>query len=74
MLHRMHSWQIVHVNKEVNYVAHGLAKAAIKHVIDQVWMKEISNYICDIVLLEQYALSLWVQWYQNFFVKKNNNK
>jgi hypothetical protein len=34
-------WQIVHVKMEVNTTAYGLVKTKIKHVIDQVWMKNI---------------------------------
>jgi hypothetical protein len=36
VLNCMQSWQIDHVNREVNSVAHGLIKAAIKQVIDQI--------------------------------------
>jgi hypothetical protein len=43
---------------EVNFAAHRLAKTIIQQVIDQIWMEEISNYIRDLLLLEQLALSL----------------
>ncbi len=41
-----------HVNRESNSAAHRLAKPAIKHVIDKVWIEEIPPSICDIVVLE----------------------
>lgn len=45
-------WQVVLLKREVNSVAHGLAKAAVlKQVIYHVWMEDISPYIYDIVLL-----------------------
>jgi hypothetical protein len=58
VLNCMQYWQIGHVSRVVNFVAHSLAKAGVKQVINQVWMEEISNCICDLVLLEQLALSL----------------
>jgi hypothetical protein len=30
------SWQIVHSSRETNSAAHGLAKATVKHVIDDI--------------------------------------
>lgn len=43
---------------EVNFAAHELAKTIIQQVIDQIWVEEIPNYIRDLILLEQLALSL----------------
>jgi hypothetical protein len=42
--------------------AHSLAKAVVKQVIDQVWIEEILKCICDIVLLEQFTLFLWLSY------------
>jgi uncharacterized membrane protein (UPF0127 family) len=44
---------------EVNSTTYGLVKTKIKHVIVQVWMKNIPIYIFDIVLLEQTAIVLY---------------
>jgi ribonuclease HI len=35
------SWQIVHSPRETNFAAHGLARAAVKHVIDDIWLEDI---------------------------------
>jgi hypothetical protein len=51
-------WQIIHVKREGNSAAYDLTKVTIKHVINQVWMKDFSSCISDIVLLEQIALFL----------------
>jgi hypothetical protein len=52
-------WQILRVKREVNFAAHGLAKAGVKQVIHQeVWIKKILICIFDIVLLVQTALVL----------------
>jgi hypothetical protein len=52
------SWQIHHISRIFNKVAHGLAQATVRQFTDQVWMEEILEYICDIVLLHQSALFL----------------
>jgi hypothetical protein len=38
-------WQIIHVRIEVNFAAHCLVKVAIKQVMDQVWMEDVSTSI-----------------------------
>jgi hypothetical protein len=53
MLRMVLVWQIVHVKREGNYVAHDLDKVGVKYVINHVWMKDFSSCISDIVLLEQ---------------------
>jgi hypothetical protein len=45
-------WQIDHVKKVENSAVYCLAKAAVKDVIDKVWMKDFPSYIFYIVLLE----------------------
>lgn len=57
-LNSLSSWQTLHTYHGVNSAAHGLAKAAIRQVINVIWIKEIYSCICDIVLLEQYPLFL----------------
>jgi hypothetical protein len=56
VLNSFSSWQIHHIGRIANNVTHGLVNTTVKHIINQVWMKEILNCICDVVLLEQYAL------------------
>ena len=48
----MNSWCICHVRWDANSPVYSLAKAAIKQIIDDVWMEEIPNCICNFVLLE----------------------
>ena len=45
------------MKREANRAAYELAKMAIKHVIDRMWQDKNPEYICDIVLREQSALS-----------------
>jgi hypothetical protein len=40
------------------YAAHDLTKAAIKQVINEIWLEEILSCICN-VFVEQYALLSW---------------
>jgi len=54
----MQSWQICHARQEANCGAQGLAKATVKQVTNKVWLEEILNCICDIILFEQQALCL----------------
>jgi hypothetical protein len=56
ILDSLFSWQIHHISRVANNETHGLTEAVAKHIIDQVWMEEISDCICDIVLLEQSTL------------------
>ena len=46
-----------YVNREGTYAAHGLAKEAIKFVIDTTWRNEIPPCIYDIVKREEHVLS-----------------
>lgn len=58
VLRSLRQWTICHVNREVNYPAHGLAKEGSRKFTDSIWIEEISNWISIIVILEQCALSL----------------
>jgi hypothetical protein len=58
VLGSLRNWNIRHVNREVNFAAHGLAKNAIRIFMDNVWLEELPNCIRDIVILEQLVLSL----------------
>lgn len=49
------SCKIVYIYWEANSAAHGLAKAAVKQVINKIWLEEISSRICD-VLFKQSTL------------------
>lgn len=49
-------WLIRHTKREANSAAHQLAKAAVKQVMDRVWIEEIPEGIHDVVFLEQSAL------------------
>jgi hypothetical protein len=48
-------WQIRHICRVANFVAHGLAKAAIKQIMIRVWTEEIFESIRDVVAFEQCA-------------------
>jgi ribonuclease HI len=50
------SWKMFFINRECNNAAHTLAKYAIKHVLDKVWVVP-SDFIRDLLLVEQSALS-----------------
>jgi hypothetical protein len=43
---------IVHVKHEANTAAHGLARAAVTHIVDSIWIEEIPPQIYDIVIRE----------------------
>jgi hypothetical protein len=49
------SWQISHIHRVTNYTAHGLAKAAVKQIMDMIWIDEIPKGIRDVVIFEQFA-------------------
>ncbi len=57
VLNGMIMWYICHVRKDENSATRSLAKEAVQQITDFVWMEKIPIYICDIVLLEQLALS-----------------
>jgi ribonuclease HI len=48
-------WQMVHVRRESNRAAHGLAKVALKTVFDRRWDFSIPDCIRDVVLTESLA-------------------
>jgi hypothetical protein len=65
MTHKEYStWWIVggrqtcHVKRDENFAPFSLAKITCKQIIDYASAKEISIFICDIVLLEQDILFL----------------
>jgi hypothetical protein len=41
-----------HVKREANSAAHGLAREAVTHIVDSIWMEEILPWIYDIVIRE----------------------
>jgi hypothetical protein len=47
--------ELINAKRDANSAAHGLAREAVKHVIDKVRVKEISNCIYDILIREQFA-------------------
>jgi hypothetical protein len=49
-------WQIGHVGRDSNHVAHSLAKATIKNVTNRKWDHSIPECISDLVLTEHSAL------------------
>jgi len=51
-LQSFRSANIVHVKREVNFAAHGLARAAVTHIVYSIWMEEIPPQIYDIVVRE----------------------
>lgn len=53
VLHSLLRWKCVHVNRDINHVAHKLAKLAIHHVLDKVWLKETPDCIHDVILMER---------------------
>jgi ribonuclease HI len=51
-LQSFRSANIVYVKREANSAAHGLARAAVTHIVDSIWMEEIHPQIYDIVIRE----------------------
>lgn len=47
------SSSFVHVRRDANSTVHGLAKEAVRHAIDKVWIEEIPHFIYGIVIKEQ---------------------
>lgn len=56
VLNTLQDWKICHVKREVNGIAHILAKIAVQRVIDHAWIEETPICIVDNVLFEQNAL------------------
>lgn len=50
------SWQVEHIKRDLNEVAHGLAKIAGNEGLASIWMEKIPHCIHDIVILEQSTL------------------
>lgn len=46
----MHRWQIDHINRGANAVAHLLARQTNKNIINEIWMEEIPHRICNIIV------------------------
>jgi hypothetical protein len=49
---------MMHVKREANEAAHGLAKLVAREKTDKVWMEEIPSSIYSILILEQFTLSV----------------
>jgi hypothetical protein len=41
---------LVYVKRETNTTIHGLAREVVTHIVDIIWMEEISSQIYDIVI------------------------
>jgi hypothetical protein len=52
VLSSLRSFHVAHVKINTNEAAHGLAKEAITHVIDSIWLEDIPPIIYDIVCRE----------------------
>ena len=50
VLESLRNWNIRHVKREANFVAHGLAKIAIRILMDNIWLEEPSSCIYDIII------------------------
>ena len=49
-------WEVIHVKREANFAAHGLAKVVAQELTEKIWMEEIPSCIFYVALLEQFAL------------------
>jgi ribonuclease HI len=58
VLSSLRSWEVMHVKREANMVAHNLAKEASKLQTDRTWIEDCPLCILDIVNLEHLALAL----------------
>lgn len=45
------------MSREENNVAHSLSKFATRNFVDQKWLYELPDFIKDLILMEQVALS-----------------
>lgn len=50
------SWKCSHVGRTGKNAAHLLAKMAVHHVIDRLYLDNFPDCICDIILKEQHDL------------------
>jgi hypothetical protein len=66
-LSSLRSYSFVHVKREVNLAAHGLARKATTHVVDITWMKKISNVIYGIVCRESCTLTFLSQFFEDLY-------
>lgn len=57
LLQSIPQWSCCYVKRDANYVAHTLAKHATCQIIDRTWGEDIPVFICDIILMEHFALS-----------------
>jgi hypothetical protein len=44
VLSTQRSWQISHIRRVTNFVAHGLTKTAVKQIMDRVRIEKIHEY------------------------------
>lgn len=51
-LKSLRSFSVIHVKREINSTAHVLAKAAVLHVRDTIWLEETLSQVSDIVFRE----------------------
>ena len=58
LLHTLYRWKCSFISREANEATHKLAKAAATDISDIIWRDQISNYINNIVLIEQLTLSV----------------
>ena len=58
ILQKITRWRCVFIKREANEAAHRLAKRATTNIKNRIWRNQIPDYINDVVLMEQLALSL----------------
>jgi hypothetical protein len=44
---------LVYIKRETNTTVYGLAREVVTHIVDIIWMEEISSQIYDIVIRER---------------------
>jgi hypothetical protein len=54
----LQSSQVVHVKRDANAATHGLAREAVTHVVDKVWLEEVPPCIYGIISREIAVLML----------------
>jgi hypothetical protein len=50
--------EVCHDKKGANGASHGLAKSAVRDIMDRIWRGKILLFILNVVSLEQLALSI----------------
>lgn len=58
VLSRLRSWQVCHTKRKANCAANSLVKVVVKHIMDRVWIEDISECIHDVVILKQFAITI----------------